>query len=103
MKSEKLRKLFLKFRSVAAELEGLDTWNGRGYNYLLGFSKWINHKKVIQRLKAAYIGAVEKVANLFAYIRQIFGTNSGYVKESDYILFTRFNFLLISEILNPKI
>jgi len=49
MKSEEIIQLFEKFENAAAELEGVECWSARDLQTLLGYSKWENFEKVIQK------------------------------------------------------
>ena len=53
MKSEEIKKLFTQFEAAASELEGVECWSGRELQKLLGYSKWENFEKVIQKGKEA--------------------------------------------------
>ncbi len=53
MKSDEIKKLFAQFEAAAAELEGVECWSARELQKLLGYSKWENFEKVIQRAKEA--------------------------------------------------
>jgi DNA-damage-inducible protein D len=51
MKSEEIKELFVQFETAAAELEGVECWSARELQELLGYSKWENFEKVIQKAK----------------------------------------------------
>ena len=51
MKSEEIKQLFVQFEAAAAELEGVECWSARELQVLLGYSKWENFEKVIQKAK----------------------------------------------------
>ncbi len=49
MKSEEIKNLFAQFEAVAAEIEGVECWSARDLQNLLGYNKWENFEKVIQK------------------------------------------------------
>ena len=53
MKSDEIKTLFLQFEAAASELEGVECWSARELQNLLGYSKWENFEKVIQKAKDA--------------------------------------------------
>ena len=44
-----LKQLFAQFETAADELEGVECWSARELQFLLGYSKWENFEKVIQK------------------------------------------------------
>jgi len=60
MKSEEIKQLFEQFEHVAAELKGIECWSARDLQSLLGYSKWENFEKVIQKAKDVCINAGER-------------------------------------------
>ena len=55
MKIEEIQALFQQFEAVASEYEGVECWSARDMQTLLGYSKWENFAKVIEKAKLAYI------------------------------------------------
>lgn len=53
MISEEIKALFAQFESAAAELEGVECWNALELQNVLGYSKWENVEKVIQKAEDA--------------------------------------------------
>ncbi len=51
MKSEEIHHLFSCFESVASEVQGIECWSARDLQNLLGYTKWENFEKVIQKAK----------------------------------------------------
>jgi DNA-damage-inducible protein D len=70
MKSEEIKKLFAQFESAAAEFEGVECWSARELQKLLGYSKWENFEKVIQKAKEACQHAGEGVEYHFPDVRK---------------------------------
>jgi DNA-damage-inducible protein D len=97
MKSEEIKQLFAQFESVAAEIEGVECWSARELQILLGYSKWENFEKVVQKGKDACKNAGEEVAYHFPDIRKTIPMPKGAEKEIDDILLTRYACYLIAQ------
>lgn len=51
MKKEVIQELYNGFEAAAAEVEGIECWSARELQTLLGYSKWENFSKVIDKAK----------------------------------------------------
>ncbi len=97
MKSEEIKQLFAQFEAVAAELEGVECWSARELQDLLGYTKWENFEKVIQKAKDACRNAGEEVEYHFPDVRKMIAIGNGAEKEIDDILLTRYACYLIAQ------
>lgn len=97
MKSEEIKQLFTQFEAAAAELEGVECWSARELQDLLGYSKWENFEKVIQKAKDSCKNAGEEVAYHFPDIRKTIPMPKNAEKEIDDILLTRYACYLIAQ------
>jgi DNA-damage-inducible protein D len=97
MKSEEIKELFVRFEMVAAELDGIECWSARELQDLLGYSKWENFEKVIQKAKDACKNAGGEVAYHFPDVRKTIPMPKGAEKEIDDILLTRYASYLIAQ------
>lgn len=97
MKSDEIRNLFLQFEAVSSELEGVECWSARELQNLLGYSKWENFEKVIQKAKDACNNAGEEINYHFPDIRKTIPMPKGAEKEIDDILLTRYACYLIAQ------
>jgi len=71
MKSEEIKQLFEQFEAVASELEGVECWSARDLQILLGYSKWENFEKVIQKAKDSCKNANEYIEYHFPDVRKM--------------------------------
>jgi DNA-damage-inducible protein D len=97
MKSEEIKQLFAQFETAAAELEGVECWSARELQVLLGYSKWENFEKVIQKAKEACQHAGEEIQYHFPDVRKMVRIGLGAEKEIEDILLTRYASYLIAQ------
>lgn len=97
MKSEEIKELFVQFEAAAAELDGIDCWSARELKNLLGYSKWENFEKVIDKAKEACSNAGEEVSYHFPDIRKTIQMPKGAEKEINDILLTRYACYLVAQ------
>lgn len=97
MKSEEIKELFVQFEAAAAELEGVECWSARELQELLGYSKWENFEKVIQKAKDACKNAGEEIDYHFPDVRKMITKGKGAKDEIDDILLTRYACYLIAQ------
>lgn len=97
MKTEEIKNLFSKFEEAASEYEGVECWSARELQLLLGYSKWENFEKVIQKAKEACTHAGEKTTDHFPDVRKTIPMPKGAEKELVDILLTRYACYLIAQ------
>ena len=97
MKSEEIKQLFEKFEAVASELEGIECWSARELQTLLGYSKWENFEKVIQKAKDACKNAGEQIENHFPDVRKMVEIGSDTERPINDIALTRYACYLIAQ------
>jgi len=97
LKSEEIKALFSQFEHVAAEIEGIECWSARELQSLLGYSKWENFSKVIDKAKESCDNAGEKIRHHFPDVRKTIPMPKGAEKEIDDILLTRYACYLIAQ------
>ncbi len=97
MKTEEIQELFSQFEAAASELEGIECWSARELQLLLGYSKWENFEKVIQKAKDACKNAGEKVEYHFPDVRKMITKGKGAQDEINDILLTRYACYLIAQ------
>lgn len=97
MKSEEIQQLFVQFEAAASELEGVECWSARELQFLLGYSKWENFEKVIQKAKDACKNAGEIVENHFPDVRKMVEIGSEAERAISDIALTRYACYLIAQ------
>lgn len=97
MKSEEIKNLFFQFEAAASELEGVECWSARELQSLLGYSKWENFEKVIQKAKDACKNAGEFIENHFPDVRKMVGIGSNTERPVEDIALTRYACYLIAQ------
>lgn len=97
MKSQEIKELFQKFEHASSKLEGVECWSARDLQILLGYSKWENFEKVIQKAKDACRNAGEEEEYHFPDVRKMVSIGSGAEKEIDDILLTRYACYLVAQ------
>lgn len=97
MKSEEIRNLFILFEAASSEVEGVECWSARELQTLLGYSKWENFEKVIDKAKAACTNAGEEVVDHFPDIRKTILMPKGAEKEIVDFLLTRYACYLVAQ------
>lgn len=97
MKSDEIKSLFSQFEAAASDLEGVECWSARELQILLGYSKWENFEKVIQKAKDACTNAGELVVNHFPDIRKMVEIGSKTERLVYDIALTRYACYLIAQ------
>lgn len=97
MKSEEIIALFQQFEAVSSDVEGVECWSARELQKLLGYSKWENFEKVIQKAKDACNNAGEDINNHFPDIGKVIEAGKGAQHLINDIALTRYACYLIAQ------
>jgi len=97
MKTEEIQQLFTQFESVASEIEGIECWGARELQPLLGYSKWENFIKVIQKAKESCKNAGEEISDHFPDVRKVIEAGKGAQQTIDDVALTRYACYLIAQ------
>lgn len=102
MKTEEIQKLFEQFENAASTVESIECWSARDLQALLGYAKWENFAKVIEKAKESCSQVGHDVADHFPDVRKMVQIGSGAEKEIDDILLTRYACYLIAQNGDPR-
>lgn len=97
MKTEEIKNLFVQFEAAASEYDGVECWSARELQILLGYSKWENFEKVIQKAKDACRNAGELIENHFPDVRKMVEIGSNTERSVDDNALTRYACYLIAQ------
>ena len=97
MQKELINRLFEKFEHASYEIEGIECWSARELQEILGYTKWENFSKVIDKAKKSCEEAGEKVSDHFPDIRKMVGLGSNAQRELTDIALTRYAAYLVAQ------
>ncbi|QOX80557.1 DNA damage-inducible protein D [Trichlorobacter lovleyi] len=102
MKNELIIQLHKNFEEYAQQIDGEEFWFARDLQGLLGYSKWENFAKVIDKAKTACQTAGHAVADHFPDVRKMVDIGSGAERPIEDIALTRYACYLIAQNGNPR-
>jgi DNA-damage-inducible protein D len=99
MKKEIIAKLHLEFEQIVQvnTETGAECWFARDIQSLLGYAKWENFEKVIEKAKASCKNAGLKAEDHFLDVRKMVQIGSGSSREINDIALTRYACYLIAQ------
>ena len=90
MKKETISQLHSSFELAVKETDGVEYWFARDLQDLLGYTKWENFIKVIDKGKIACLNANQEVTDHFLDVRKMVDLGSGAKREIEDIMLTIF-------------
>jgi len=102
MKREIISELYQGFEAAAIEVDGVEGWCARDLQPLLGYSKWENFSKVIEKAKEACRNAGNSDADHFPDVGKMVGIGSGTERKVDDMLLTRYACYLVAQNGDPR-
>ena len=102
MKREIISELYQGFEAAAIEVDGVECWSARDLQPLLGYSKWANFSKVIEKAKEACRNAGNSDADHFPDVGKMVGIGSGTERKVDDMLLTRYACYLVAQNGDPR-
>ena len=97
MKASEITDLFNRFEAAASEYEGVECWSARELQHLLGYSKWENFSKVIDKAKEAANNAGVIISDHCPDVGKVIEAGKGAMHEIDDILLTRYACYLVAQ------
>ncbi len=97
MKKEQILGLFKQFENICYLYNEVECWSARELQKLLGYSKWENFEKVIDKAKESCANAGEQVEHHFPDVGKVIDAGKGAKHQINDILLTRYACYLIAQ------
>lgn len=102
MKTEEIRALFETFEGKAHHYGEVECWSARDMAQVMGYERWENFSKVIEKARLSCQNASESVADHFREVTKMVQTGSGASRSIEDTLLTRYACYLIAQNGDPK-
>lgn len=102
MKKEIITQLHSAFESILHKKENTKFWYARDLQKLLGYDKWENFIKVIEKAKIACMHSKQVVEDHFPDVRKMVDLGSGSQRNIDDLMLTRYACYLIAQNGDPR-
>jgi DNA-damage-inducible protein D len=97
MKKELIAELFEKFEAACYLYKDIECWSARELQTILGYSKWSNFQKVIEKTQESAQNAGESVSNHFADVGKMVEIGSATKRQVKDVALTRYACYLIAQ------
>jgi DNA-damage-inducible protein D len=97
MKKELIELLFLKFENASHLYKDIECWSARDLQEILGYSKWDNFVKVLDKAKKSCENAGEQVSDHFADVGKMIELAKGAQREISDMALTRYGCYLVAQ------
>lgn len=97
MKKEFIQELFERFEQACYLFNDVECWSARELQIILGYAKWDNFLKVIEKAKAACEGSGIAVSDHFADVGKMVPIGSGVERKIEDIALSRYACYLVAQ------
>ena len=97
MKKELIAELFMQFENAVYVFNGIECWSARELQNILGYTKWDNFYKVIEKAKTACETSGSLVSDHFADTGKMIDLAKGAQREIEDMALTRYACYLIAQ------
>ncbi len=97
MKTDEIKQLLAQFENAKSEIDGLECWSGRELQPLLGYSKWENFLKILEKAKDSCRHSGENTDNHFPDVRKMVTIGSEAERPIEDIALTRYACYLVAQ------
>jgi DNA-damage-inducible protein D len=102
MKTEIVNSLFKSFEDISHIEDGVEYWFARELQPLLGYSRWENFLKALERAKIACANAGARQEDHFLDVTKLVDIGSASQREIDDIMLTRYACYLLAQNGDPR-
>jgi DNA-damage-inducible protein D len=102
MEKQVITRLTKNFEECVYEKDGIEFWFARDLQELLGYSKWENFSKVIEKARESCKNANQNVLDHFPDVRKMVKIGSESEREIEDIMLTRYACYLIAQNGDPR-
>lgn len=97
MKKELIQELFQKFEQACYLYNNVECWSARELQAILGYAKWDNFFKVIEKAKSACESSGVALSNHFADVGKMVPIGSGVERKIEDIALSRYACYLVAQ------
>lgn len=97
MKTEEIKNLFAQFEATTSEVDGIEFWSAREIQPLLGYGRWENFEKVLDKAKEACKNSGEPEQNHFREVTKMVPIGSDTERPLQDFALTRYGCYLVAQ------